>query len=57
MASFNPYTFRNRPSSEKQAHRSSTASCGNAESLSNSLNARAGIVPLVVIVQAPVIVL
>jgi len=57
MAAFNPYIFRTRRSSEKQAHRSSTASCGNAESLSNSLNARAGIVTPVVIVQAPVIVL
>jgi hypothetical protein len=49
MAAFNPYTFRNG--------RSSTAFCGNAESQSNFLNARAGIVTSFIIVQAPLIVL
>ncbi|MEI7934206.1 MAG: hypothetical protein WCH30_04010 [Chlorobiaceae bacterium] len=57
MAAFNPYPFRNRPGSEIQTHRGLTASCGNAESLSNFLNARAGIITSYIIVPAPVIVL
>ncbi|MEI6651409.1 MAG: hypothetical protein WCL42_02405 [Chlorobiaceae bacterium] len=49
MAAFNSHPFRTR--------RSSTASCGNAESLSNSRHAGAGLVTPVVIMRVPVIVL